>query len=283
MNIFKRASLWLLALTALGLSTTLPAQESTTTGGSTTSGSTTSGSTTGGTTGGSTATGTGVFVYELKFKHLEGFNVDFWGGGWVVVPATGGVGSAVLTAIDDGRKEYVEASGSVAFYFAKTREKRYTVVAMGNGTPGGNAAVLSMQAFGESNHGISINTEVATIKVKAAKVMRGYAQASQDESGDSTLSTDGTVGFVEFSEMKLDIDEDMTNRMNEKFGGDVGRAYTELVAEVQRRGYVERDDGGTGTGTGTGTATGGSTTAGSTTGGPSGGGDGTGSGDGDGT
>lgn len=281
MNTPKRASLWLLALTALGLSTSLPAQDATTTGGETTAGSTTSGSTTGGTTGGSTATGTGVFVYELKFKHLEGFNVDFWGGGWVVVPATGGVGGAVLTAIDDGRKEYVEASNSVAFYFAKTREKRYTVVAMGNGTAGGAEPLLSMQAFGESNHGISINTEVATIKVKAAKIMRGYAQASQDESGDATLSTDGTVGFVEFSEMKLDLDEDMTNRMNEKFGGDVGRAYTELVAEVQRRGYVERGDDGTGTGTGT--ATGGSTTAGSTTGGPSGGGDGSGSGDGDGT
>lgn len=268
-------------LLALALVTSAPAQEATT-GGDTTAGTSTAGTGTG--TAGSTATGIGVFVYKLDFKHLEGFNVDFWGGGYVVVPATGGVGSAVLTAVDDGRKEYVAAASSVAFYFAKSRDTRYSVVAMGNGTPGGNSAVLSMQAFGESNHTLSVNSELVTIKVKAAKTMRGYAQASEDESSDPLIETDGTVGFVEFSEMKLEFDDDLTARMNRNFGGDVGRAFEEIVNEVERRGFVERDDGGTGTGTGTsGTSTGGSTTAGSTTGGPSGGGDGTGSGDGDGT
>jgi hypothetical protein len=268
-------------LCAFAISTSALAQEATT-GGTSTEGNTTGGTTGGAATAGSTASGIGVFVYKLDFKHLEGFNVDFWGGGFVVVPATGGVGSVVLTAVDDGRKEYVAAPGSAAFYFARSRDKRYSVVAMGNGTPGGNSAVLSMQAFGESNHSLTITTELVTLKVKAAKTMRGYAQASEDESSDPLIQTDGTVGFVEFSEMKLEFDEDFTQRLNRTQGGDVGRAFEEVVNEVERRGFVERSDGGTGTGTGTGTSgtsTGGTATAGTATGGPSGGGDGSGSAD----
>ena len=266
-------------LLGLGLASSAIAQtttDATTTSGSTTSGTTTSGTTTSGTT---STQGTGVFVYELKFKHVDGFNVDFWGGGYVIVPATGGVGSAILTAIDDGIKEYTAASGSVAFYFAKSRDKRYSVVAMGNGTPGGNAAVLSMQAYGESNHSISVETDVATLKVKAAKTMKGFAQASQDESSVSSLSTDGTVGFVEFSEMKLEIDEEMTNRINEDYNANVSDGFTELENEIKRRGYVARSTGTTTSGTTTsGTTTSGTTTSGTTTGGPSGGTDGTGAG-----
>jgi hypothetical protein len=85
-------------------------------------------------------------------------------------------------------------------------------------------------------------------------------------------STDGTVGFVEFSEMTLTFDESLTKRMNEDFNGDVATAFTELQNVVKRKGFVERgadddddddddDDGGSGGSTGT----------------PSGGGDGTGS------
>jgi hypothetical protein len=249
--------------------TTGTATAGTTTAGTATAGTATAGTATGGTTG-TNETNTGVFVYELSFKHREGFNVDFWGGGFVVVPAIGGTGSVILTAIDNGKKEYVLGSNSVDFYFAKTREKRFSVVAMGSGAPGGEAPVFAMQAFGESNYGITIQNQISTLKVKAAKLMKGYAQASQDEGLLTAPSSDGTVSFVEFSEMKLEFDDKLTDRMNERFGGAVGTAFTELEAEVKRRGYVLRATGTTGTATaGTttaGTATAGTATAGTTTG-----------------
>lgn len=51
--------------------------------------------------------------------------------------------------------------------------------------------------------------------MKTARTLHGIAQAAYDESTATTKPTNGTLGFVEFSEMKLVLDESETSRVND--------------------------------------------------------------------
>jgi hypothetical protein len=224
------------------------------------------------------ATPTGVIIYELNFKHVAGFNISFWDGGYIVVPATGGPGSAIFTSKTKGAKELNEYPNVVAFYPAKTDDKRYTIISMNGGTgtpttpttptapttptppttpttpttPANTAvsrtggALVAMQVYGEVNKSIRAKTERFEILTRAADKLRGMAMASRDESNlsDQQRAKDGTSGFIEFAEMNLDLDEKLTNEQNDR-EATVSTATAELVRRLRLAGFGVATGGGT--------------------------------------
>jgi hypothetical protein len=213
-----------------------------------------------------------VLVYELEFKHVAGFNVSFWRGGYVVVPAIGGTGDAIFTSFDR-RKEYHLQTGKVAFYPANTDDQRYSIVAMAGGSVGAAEPLLAMQAFGKVDQTISAKTENYEIKARAAKVLHGMALASRDEAklAEAARPKDGTQSYIQFSEMNLRLDEDFTNRLNKR-GGVLSEATKAVEDKVKAAGFVNAVGTTPGGGTGGGGTGGGGTGGGGTGGGGTGGG-----------
>lgn len=178
--------------------------------------------------------GAGILVYDLNFKHIAGFGIDFFEDGYVVVPATGGDGSVIFLGSDKGKRVYTRQEG-VKFFTARTRSERYSVITM-TGTTG---AAVSMQAYGKADDKLKAEGKDYIITVKAARTMQGLAQAAYDESKASTAPVDGTLGFVEFSEMKLSLNSRETDRANDQ-ARTVDSTTDNLVDIVEKqRGYVE--------------------------------------------
>ena len=195
---------------------------------------TTPGTTTDTTTTTTTTSNTGVIVYELTFKHLAGFNAEFYDGGFLVVPATGGgKGSVIFTSTDSGRRIYRAFENSVSYFPARSKEQRYNVITM----TGTTSATVSMQAYGKADHKLTIDNSTFTMSVKVANKLRGIAQAALDESSKATTS-DNTNGFVEYSEMKVNIDEGETNKANDK-SLSVSTTFTNIKNTLTARGYSD--------------------------------------------
>lgn len=181
----------------------------------------------------------GVLIYELSFKHLEGFNVDFWDEGYIIVPAVGGEGSALFTATDNGRRTFRSFSNSVSFYNAKDKHHSYSVMAMAGTSP----SIVCIQAYGKADDKVKANGPTYSITVRAAESLKGLAQASRDE---STLALtdqprDGTLGFLEFAEVKVNLDQDLTDLANED-ASSVDSMFDYLKKLLTRRGFVEEAD-----------------------------------------
>ncbi len=191
----------------------------------------------------------GVLVYNLNFKHIAGFGIDFFEDGYVVVPATGGDGEVVFLGVDKHKRVYSRQSG-VKFFSGHTRDDRFSVVSMA-GTTG---ASLSIQAYGKADDKLKANGPTYSITVKAAKTLHGLAQAAYDESKATTQPTDGTLGFVEFAEMKMAVDSKETDKSNEN-SWTTTTTMDELIKVLEGRGYTKLDLGTT-TGTDTGSDTG---------------------------
>ena len=108
----------------------------------------TTGTTTGTTT--TTASTTGVLIYEVNFEHLAGFNIDFWEGGFVVLPGTGGTGTVVLKGKSNfGGKIFRQFASSAYFFQAKRKDGKSSVIQMTGGSIGTTSPLVAMQAFGD--------------------------------------------------------------------------------------------------------------------------------------
>lgn len=194
-------------------------------------------------TGGNSA---GVLVYNMNFKHVAGFGIDFFKDGYVVVPATGGDGEVIFLGEEKGKRIFSRQSG-VKFFFANTRNENYTVIAMA----GSSGASLSVQAYGKADDKLKAKGPNYTLTVKSARTMHGLAQAAFDESKATTVPTDGSLGFVEFAETKLVLDQGETDDANER-SLTATQKTASLVDAVKKRGYNEltltSSSGGSGTG-----------------------------------
>ena len=182
---------------------------------------------------------TGVLIYEVSFKHTEGFNVDFWDEGYIIVPAVGGEGSALFTATDNGRRTFRSFSSSVSFFNAKDKHHSYSVMAMAGTSP----SIVCIHAYGKADDKLKANGPNYSITVRAADTLKGMAQASRDE---STLALtdqprDGTLGFLEFAEVKATLDQSLTDLANEN-ASSVESMFDYLKRLLTRRGFFEEAD-----------------------------------------
>lgn len=216
-----------------------------------------------------------VVVYSVDFKHEDGFNIDFFNGGYFVAPALGGTGTFVLTSIDNGTKTLTSSAGTGNFFHGiDEHEKRFSVVSATGGD--GSTSVASYVAFGEVNSTVELVTTDATYKLKLAKKLKGTSVAASSaentvtsssssttdattgttttttttttgttdttgtSTGTSTSTTvsDGTVGFANVSSLTLTYDEAHTKQSN-KLDQSVEQAVASLAVELQQKGYVD--------------------------------------------
>ena len=108
---------------------------------------------------------------------------------------------------------------------------------------GTSPSIVCIQAFGKADDKVKANGPTYSITVRAADTLKGLAQASRDE---STLALtdqprDGTLGFLEFAEVKATLDESLTDLANEN-ASNVESMFTYLKTLLTRRGYVEEAD-----------------------------------------
>lgn len=173
-----------------------------------------------------TSAGAQVLVYKIEFKHLDGFNVDFYQGGYLIAPALGGDGTFLLTAIEGGRRVLDTSPGSGRFFFGNSSSKRYNGVAatVGGGEEGTTAGGAYV-AYGTASSTVTLRTPLSRLKLKLAKTLHGQAVAANDEEGENKLN--GSVGSANLSEMTLRLDEGLT----ETYNGD-GLSVADAAARV---------------------------------------------------
>jgi hypothetical protein len=212
-----------------------------------------------------------VIVYRLEFKHTDGFNVDYYTGGYLAAPLLGGSGNFLLTAIENGRRVLDTSSGSGSYFLARSGDKRFNVVSATVGSGAESSANGSYVASGETKRTVGIVTPTGTYRIKVASVLKGESIAADDEGGE--VKFNGTVGTANFSDLTLYFEEGLTQEYNEK-GLTLEEITTRLTRLLRWRGFAppaeddtdggtdggtdDGTDGGTdgSTGSGTGTATG---------------------------
>lgn len=201
-----------------------------------------------------------VVVYRLEFKHQDGFNVDYYTGGYLAAPLLGGTGNFILTAIENGRRVLDASPGSGTYFLARSGDKRYNVVSATIGNGADSSANGSYVASGEAKRTINIVTPTGTYKIKLATVLKGESLAADDENGE--VKFNGTVGTADFSDLTLYFEEGLTQEYNND-GFSLEETATRLTRLLRWRGFAnpdatdddddDDDDNGTGNGNGNGT------------------------------
>lgn len=194
-----------------------------------------------------------VIVYRLEFKHQDGFNVDYYTGGYLAAPLLGGSGSFLLTAIENGRRVLDTSPGSGTYFLARSGDKRYNVVSATVGSGADSTANGSYVASGQTNRTVGIVTPTGTYRIQIASILKGESIAADDEGGE--IKFNGTVGTANFSDLTLYFEEGLTREYNEG-GLSLEDATTRLRRLLRWRGFAladgssDDDDDGNGDGDG---------------------------------
>jgi hypothetical protein len=176
-----------------------------------------------------------VVVYSVEFEHKDGFNVEFFHGGYVVAPLLGGAGTFLLTAFDGGRRVLDTSPGSGNYFLAKNGDKRYNVVAatVGTGSTGPGGSYI---AYGEVNRTLFLQTPTSKLRLRIAGTLTGKSVAADDEGGE--VKFDGSVGTANFSSLKMALDDTLTKDYNKR-GLSVEEAAAEVTRMLRWKGYSE--------------------------------------------
>lgn len=207
-----------------------------------------------------------VVVYRLEFKHRDGFNVDYYNGGYLAAPLLGGSGNFLLTAVENGRRVLDTSSGSGAYFLARDGDKRYNVISATVGSGAEDTTGGSYVAYGPVDRTLDFATPTSKYKIRVAGKLKGESIAADDEGGEAKFN--GSVGTANFSDLTVHLDEGLTKEYNEK-GYSLEEVTTRLTRLLRWRGYATpatTDGGGNGNGTGTGTGNGTGTGTGTDTG-----------------
>ena len=150
-----------------------------------------------------------VIIYELKFEHETGFNLDFFEGGYFVAPALGGAGTFILTSRESGRKILTSSAGTGNFFHGIDEDgKRISVISAGGGD--GSTSLASYVAFGEVTGSVEIETSDATFKVKVARKLKGTSIAAGDETSTTSSSSSSTTDTTTNTTTTTDTSTDTT-------------------------------------------------------------------------
>lgn len=179
-----------------------------------------------------------VVVYRLEFKHKDGFNVDYYTGGYLAAPLLGGTGNFILTAIENGRRVLDASPGSGTYFLARSGDKRYNVVSATIGSGTDSTASGSYVASGETSRTVNIVTPTGTYRIKLASILKGESIAADDEDGE--VKFDGTVGTADFSDLTLYFEEGLTTQYNND-GFTLEETATRLTRLLRQRGFADPD------------------------------------------
>ena len=192
-----------------------------------------------------------VVVYKFDFaKTGPSINYGFYDEGWVVADATGGPADWVLTFREGALRYYITVDDFGSLFYANNGDHVSGVISASaaDGTP-----QTTFLAIGD------VNTSVKglNVSVKVPQILEGVAQSADDESDVPFDTEEGDRGYAGISNMKGSLQQQRTDDANSQ-NLTTDETFTELVAYLERRGYVlfEVEDPGDGTGDGNGDGTG---------------------------
>lgn len=181
-----------------------------------------------------------VLVYKLDFRKDKGVNYHTYNGGYFIAPLLGGEGTFLLTDSTDGRV-YLEAANAGRLFTAINNSETKAVMSATSGT---GTAEGAMVAIGDINKTIKVNSPTLSLAAKVAGRLSGMAVTADDESDADGPATDGSLGSAGYSQLVMVLDEEETNRNNDK-GYSLEKTVEALRTTLERAGYsaVETDDG----------------------------------------
>lgn len=173
-----------------------------------------------------------VVIYRFDFKKEgQAINYGFYDSAYVVADATGGPAQWILTFREGPHRRYITVEDFGSFFSPRDRGKAKGVIsaAAATGTP-----QTTFLAIGEPETYV----RGANVKVEVPKKMSGYALSADDESAAPFDDDEGTVGYAGISSMNGTLQQSQTSSANHK-AQSVEEAFDDLVAYVERRGYLE--------------------------------------------
>lgn len=181
-----------------------------------------------------------VLVYKLDFRKDKGVNYHTFEGGYFIAPLLGGEGTFLLTDTTNGRV-FTEAANAGRLFTAINRNETKAVI---SATTGSGTAEGAIVVIGDVNKTIRINTPTLSLAAKVAGRLAGMAVTADDESDADEPASDGSLGSAGFSQLVMELDEDETNRNNDK-GFSLEKTVEALRTTLERAGYSEAttDDG----------------------------------------
>jgi hypothetical protein len=179
-----------------------------------------------------------VLIYKMDISGAEGVNFDTFDGGFVVAPLLGGPASFLLTSSEDGRS-FTEAPDAGKMFTAASGSGDQKAVV--SATTGSGTASGSIVAIGDINHVVKVNSRTLSLAAKVAKTLIGILVSADDESDSSLTAVDGSIGSAGMADVKLELDEDQTNRAN-KDGLSVAEAVDQAKLELERRGFSAEEE-----------------------------------------
>jgi hypothetical protein len=179
-----------------------------------------------------------VLVYEIDIRDAKGVNFNTFKGGFVVAPLLGGAATFLLTSSD---RTYIESSEGGKLFTAVTGsgdQKAVISATTGLGTAAGSMVAIGdiMVAIGDINHVIKVNSPTLTLAARVAKTLLGALVSADDESEATSTALDGSIGSAGIAELKLVLDESLTNRAN-KDGLSVSETVEQVSLELERHGF----------------------------------------------
>lgn len=181
-----------------------------------------------------------VLVYKLDFRKDKGVNYHTYNGGYFIAPLLGGEGTFLLTDSNDGRV-YLEAANAGRLFTAINSGETKAVMSATSGT---GTAEGAMVAIGDINKTIKVNSPTVSLAAKVAGRLSGMAVTADDESDADGPAIDGSLGSAGYSQLVMELDEEETNRNNDK-GYSLEKTVEALRTTLERAGYsaIETDDG----------------------------------------
>ncbi len=196
-----------------------------------------------------------VLVYQMDFsKTGRSINFEIYDRAYFVVNGLGGDGTFIVTYRENGRDFYLQSEGSGELFFAVRPGSEKAVI---RATADNGTAQSQYLLIGDLSSKISVNLRGQHVTLAVSPFLRGSALASDSEADVDFLSSDGSLGFAGFADIKAFLDRSRTRDAN-KANLDVSATVTNLITALENAGYEDgaADDGTTDGGTDTGTDTG---------------------------
>jgi hypothetical protein len=175
-----------------------------------------------------------VVIYRISFSDLEDYNVDFYDGGYLVTPILGGTPSLILVnRAPDLGATYTSAVSGGEFFVGLDSQKRLlaTFTCRGKETS-------ALCAFGPVQSSLRLKSSSFDLQVRVARLLTGGLIAASSEGGQK--GPDGTSGFAQHSQVKLEIDDALTSEAN-TFGGLIGDGVSVINGFLESHGYRPED------------------------------------------
>ena len=178
-----------------------------------------------------------VAIYRVDFKEApDSSNTEFYQEGYLILPATGGAATIVLTMNRNGEKLYASVPDGGRYFVTQGPGGADDMAAFSSMVNNEGAEAYYLMS-GKIDFQIKGTVNRLTFSIPVADSMKGHALAADDEEG-LLPAADGSLGFVGMATMEAFLLKERTSAANRR-GLTVAEAFAELVALLESNGYEE--------------------------------------------